>query len=84
MKQEAGMDVQMEEHLITTILSNFVAFLSGVLILLPLSLFCVTRVYTVLDADQALIHIVFVFSAFAGMLTEVHKKQLEVSVLLET
>jgi len=80
MKQEAGMDVQMEEHLITTILSNFVALLSGVLILLPLVLFCVARVYTILDADQALIHIVFVFSAFAGMLTEVHKKQLSIDV----
>jgi len=81
------MSVQMKEqetgHALTTILSYFVAVLSGVLVLLPLSLFCVAKVYTVLDADQAVIHIVFIFSAFAGMLTEVHKKQLAIDVFFE-
>ena len=87
MKQQTVVDVQMQvqikEHVVTTILSNFVAVLSAVLILLPLSLFFIAKVCTVLDADRAVIHIVFVFSAFAGMLTEVHKKQLSIDVFFE-
>ena len=80
MKQETMMDVQRNGHPITKILSNLVAVLSGVLILMPLVLFGLSKAYTILDADQALIHLVFVFSAFAGMLTEIHKKQLSIDV----
>lgn len=60
-----------------------VAILAMALMLLPLALFVITRFVTVLDSDQALIHIVFVFSAFAGMLTELNKKQLSIEVFFQ-
>lgn len=56
--------------------SIVVAILSCFLILLPLLLFCITKFTTILDSDMALIHIVFIFSCFAGILTEMNKKQL--------
>ncbi|MGP1440629.1 MAG: TRAP transporter large permease subunit, partial [Treponema sp.] len=63
-------------------ISLIVAILSALLILLPLGLFCITKIIPVLDSDMALIHIVFVFSCFAGILTEIHKKQLCVDAFL--
>ena len=63
-------------------ISSLVAVLSCLLILLPLSLFCITKFTTVLNSDRALIHITFVFSCFAGILTEIHKKQLCVDAFL--
>lgn len=62
--------------------SIVVAFLSALLILLPLGLFIITKFTPILDSDMALIHIVFVFSCFAGILTEIHKKQLCVDAFL--
>lgn len=58
--------------------SKVVIFFSILLVLLPLSLFFITKFVTVLDSDQVLIHIVFIFSAFAGILTEIRKKQLSI------
>ena len=63
-------------------ISLLVALLSNLLVLLPLGLFCITKITPVLDSDMALIHIVFVFSCFAGILTEINKKQLCVDVFL--
>ena len=63
-------------------ISLLVALLSNLLVLLPLGLFCITKIIPVLDSDMALIHIVFVFSCFAGILTEINKKQLCVDVFL--
>jgi len=63
-------------------ISFVVAVLSCLLILLPLGLFCITKFTPILDSDMALIHIVFVFSCFAGILTEINKKQLCVDAFL--
>ncbi len=71
-------DMSRTEGIMKRGLSVTVAALSGVLVMLPLLLFCITKFVPVLDSDQALIHIVFVFSAFAGMLTELTKKQLSI------
>jgi len=60
--------------------SLIVENLSILLVLLPLSLFFVNKAFTVLDSDQMLIHLVFVFSAFAGILTEIRGKQLSIDV----
>lgn len=70
--------VDKDELVITKVLSLIVAILACFLVILPLFLFCLTKYVTVLDSDQALIHIVFIFSAFAGMLTELAKKQLSI------
>ena len=63
-------------------ISFVVAVLSCLLILLPLGLFSITKFTPILDSDMALIHIVFVFSCFAGILTEINKKQLCVDAFL--
>ena len=60
-----------------------VAVLAIALMLLPLALFAINHFVPVLDSDQALIHIVFVFSAFAGMLTEVYRKQLSIEAFFQ-
>ena len=63
-------------------ISLVVAVLSALLILLPLGLFVITKFTPILDSDMALIHIVFVFSCFAGILTEINKKQLCIDAFL--
>ena len=73
---------KLTNHFLNKSVSLIVAILSALLILLPLGLFCITKIMPVLDSDMALIHIVFVFSCFAGILTEIHKKQLCVDAFL--
>lgn len=73
---------KLTDHFLNKSISLIVAILSALLILLPLGLFCITKIIPVLDSDMALIHIVFVFSCFAGILTEIHKKQLCVDAFL--
>lgn len=66
--------------LLSNTLYFIVVVLTGFLILFPLFLFFVTKFKPILDSEQALIHIVFVFASFAGILTELNKKQLSIDV----
>ena len=73
---------KLKDTFLNKAISLVVAILSSLLILLPLGLFAITKFTPILDSDMALIHIVFVFSCFAGILTEIDKKQLCVDAFL--
>jgi len=77
---KAQSKVATQYPILDRVFSLVVASLSILLSLLPLFLFCVNKIVTVLDSDQVLIHLVFIFSAFAGILTEIREKQLSIDV----
>lgn len=64
------------------VVNSLVVFFAAVLVILPLVLFFAEKFIFISDTERALIHIVFVFSCFAGILTEADGKQLSIDVFL--
>ena len=60
----------------------FILFLVGVLIVLPMVFFLISEIggIPVLDGERLIIHIVFIFACFAGMVTSADNKQLGIEV----
>ena len=64
------------------IVNAFVLFLVGILIILPMVFFFISEVggVPILDGERLIIHAVFIFSCFAGMITSADNKQLNIEV----
>ena len=60
----------------------FVLFLVGILVVLPIIFFFISDVggIPVLDGERLVIHTVFIFACFAGMITSADHKQLNIEV----
>ena len=60
----------------------FVLFLVGILIILPIVFFLISDIggIPVLDGERLIIHAVFIFACFAGMITSADNKQLSIEV----
>ena len=64
------------------IVNIFVLFLVGILIILPIVFFLINDIggIPVLDGERVIIHAVFIFACFAGMITSADHKQLNIEV----
>ena len=64
------------------IVNIFVLFLVGILIILPLVFFFISEIggVPILDGERLVIHAVFIFACFAGMITSADHKQLNIEV----
>ena len=64
------------------IVNVFVLFLVGILITLPIVFFLINDIggIPVLDGERVIIHAVFIFACFAGMITSADHKQLNIEV----
>ena len=62
------------------IINTVVLLLVGVLVSLPIIFFCITGVagIQILDGERFIIHIVFIFACFAGIITSIDNKQLTI------
>jgi len=60
----------------------FVLFLVGILVVLPIIFFFISDIcgIPVLDGERVVIHAVFIFACFAGMITSADHKQLNIEV----
>ena len=60
----------------------FVLFLVGILVILPMVFFFISDIggIPVLDGERLVIHVVFIFACFAGMITSADHKQLNIEV----
>lgn len=64
------------------IVNIFVLVLVGILIILPLVFFFISEIggVPILDGERLVIHAVFIFACFAGMITSADHKQLNIEV----
>ncbi|MEL3907273.1 MAG: TRAP transporter large permease subunit [Treponema sp.] len=64
------------------IINIFILFLVSVLVLLPIAFFFISGIggIPILDGERLIIHAVFVFACFAGMITSAENKQLSIEV----
>ena len=60
----------------------FVLLLVGILIILPIVFFFISEIggAPILDGERLIIHAVFIFACFAGMITSADNKQLSIEV----
>ena len=65
------------------IINIIVLLLVGLLVSLPIIFFCITGIagIQILDGERFIIHIVFVFVCFAGIITSIDNKQLTIEAL---
>lgn len=64
------------------IVNVFVLFLVGILVILPLLFFFISEIggSPIIDGERLIIHAVFIFSCFAGIITSADNKQLNIEV----
>lgn len=64
------------------IINIFILFLVSVLVLLPIAFFFISGIggIPILDGERLIIHAVFVFACFAGIITSAENKQLSIEV----
>ena len=64
------------------LVSVFILSLVGILVILPLLFFFISEIggFPIMDGERLIIHAVFVFACFAGLITSADRKQLNIEV----